>query len=125
MVALVFISGCSSSFNIVGMWKDVDGSTRIFNEDGTCKNIEPIDIGGPAAVYTMSSKESDGYYSLEVSQSGMNQMNLYVKVINNDHIEIYEQKDGSILYDLERQWGVCCGEDWDNSMRIHGIDSFC
>lgn len=102
LLSIFLFTGCSS-FNIVGMWKDTDGTTRTFTENGTCQNIEKVDIGGPAAVYTISSKESDGYYSLEVSQSGMNQMNLYVKVIDNDHIEIYEQKGGDILYDLERQ----------------------
>lgn len=103
LVEATLISGCRPPFSIVGMWKDTDETIRTFNENGICKNIEKGDIGGPAPVYDISSKEDDGYYFLSVSQSNMNHKILYVKVVNNDHIEISESKGGSILYDLERQ----------------------
>ena len=103
VLGVISFAGCGSSLNIVGMWEDVDGEIRIFNEDGTCQNIEPIDIGGPAAIYNISSKESDGYYTLNVSQSGMIQMYLSVKMIDKNHIEIYEDINNGPLYVLERQ----------------------
>jgi hypothetical protein len=90
--------------DIVGMWKDKDGTTRIFSSDGTCQNVAKIDIGGPPPVYTISEKpDNNGYYILFVSQSGYNQTNFYVKVISGDEIEIYENPGAAeALYSLSR-----------------------
>jgi hypothetical protein len=60
-----------------------------------------VDIGGPMAIYNVSSKPQDGYYQLEVSPSGMSHMSLKVRVVNTDRIEIYQ--DAELLYDLEQQ----------------------
>jgi hypothetical protein len=91
------LAGCSSAkFNIVGMWKDADGTTRTFSTNGTCQNVAKIDIGGPSPTYSISEKaDSTGYYSLFVSQSGYNQTTFYVKVISNDSIKIYESQTAS------------------------------
>ena len=93
------------NFDIVGMWQDKDGTTRIFSSDGTCQNIAKIDIGGPAPVYTLSKKvNNNGYYLLYVSQSGYNGTTFYMKVISNDEIQIYENQSATeALYNLTRR----------------------
>jgi hypothetical protein len=87
------------------MWKDGDGTTRIFTSDGTCQNVAKIDIGGSLPTYSLSEKKGDdGNYSLFVSQGGYNQTTFYVKVISNDSIEIYDSSPGlNPLYTLTRQ----------------------
>lgn len=106
LIVCIVLAGCSSSrFDIVGMWKDDGGTTRTFSSDGTCQNVAKIDIGGPSPTYSISEKaDSNGYYSLFVSQSGYNQTTFYVKVISNDSIKIYESSSASKpLYSLTRQ----------------------
>jgi hypothetical protein len=98
------VAEVSVQLDIVGMWKDKDGTTRIFSSDGTCQNVAKIDIGGPPPVYTISEKpDNNGYYILFVSQSGYNQTNFYVKVISRDEIKIYENPNSTeALYNLTR-----------------------
>lgn len=106
LLVCILVVGCSSArFNIVGMWKDDGGTIRTFSANGTCKNIAIIDIGGPAPVYSISEKaESNGYYLLNVSQGGYNETTFYVKVTNNDEIQIYENASAAkALYSLKRQ----------------------
>lgn len=95
----------TGAFDIVGMWKDADGTVRTFYDNGTCKNIQRVDIGGPAATYMLSSKMTDGYYQLYIEQSGMNQHTWFVKPLSADKMEIYDESrtPGSPLYSLERQ----------------------
>jgi len=96
-------AGVAAELDIVGMWNDKDGTTRIFSPDGTCQNIAKIDIGGPPPVYTISDKPNkNGYYILFVSQSGYNQTTFYVKVLSSDEIEIYEDPGAAALYSLTR-----------------------
>ena len=91
LIICIMIAGCSDQFNIVGMWKDVDGTVRTFDSTGACQNIAKIDIGGPTPTYSISEKpNSDGYYLLEVQQGGYNQTVFYVKVLSNDSIQIFE-----------------------------------
>lgn len=102
----IMLAGCSSAqFDIIGMWKDADGSTRIFSSNGTCQNVAKIDIGGSNPTYTISGKaNSNGFYSLYVEQGGYNQTTFYVKVVNNDKIQIYENPSATKpLYNLTRQ----------------------
>jgi hypothetical protein len=98
------VSEISNEFDIAGMWKDEDGTTRIFSSDGTCQNVVKIDIGGPSPVYTISEKkDNNGYYLLFVSQSGYNQTTFYVKIISSDEIQIYENPSAKeALYKLTR-----------------------
>lgn len=110
LLICIMIAGCSSSqpdvkFDIVGMWEDKDGTKRIFNENGTCQNVAKIDIGGPSPIYSISEKADDnGYFTLQVSQSGYNQTTFYVEVVSKDNIKIYEgQARGEPLYNLTRQ----------------------
>jgi len=105
LLVLISLVGCGSgSFSIIGAWTDVDGTTRVFYDDGTCRNVSLIDIGGPSPTYILSEEENDGAYSMYVEQGGYNGMNLFVKVDNDDHILIYQnESDASPLYDLTRQ----------------------
>jgi len=95
----------TAKLDIVGMWRDVDGTIRIFSENGTCKNVAGIDIGGSAPTYTLSEKkDSNGYYLLNVEQGGYNQTTFYVKADSNDSIKIYESSSATKpLYSLKRQ----------------------
>ena len=92
-----------SLFNIVGMWKDDGGTIRSFSDNGSCQNVAKIDIGGPSPVYSISEKlDSNGYYLLQVSQSGYNETTFYVKVTNNDENQIFESADTTkALYSLK------------------------
>lgn len=117
LLVSIFFVGCSSeSFSIVGMWKDDGGTIRIFSDNGTCKNIAKVDIGGPAPVYSISEKvDSNGYYLLDVSQGGYNETKFYVKVISNDEIQIYETVGATkALYSLKRQ-GKTANDTSENS----------
>lgn len=99
------VTGCASNFDIAGMWMDTDGTIRSFDSTGACQNIALIDIGGPSPTYSISEKKNaDGYYLLEVQQSGYNQTEFYVKVSSNDSIQIFENAtDSDPLYSLTRQ----------------------
>lgn len=101
----IILTACSSSFSIVGMWKDADGTIRTFNSDGSCQNVAKIDIGGASPTYTLAAKpDTNGYYLLSVQQEGYNQTTFYVKLNGNDNIAIYgSESTSSPLYNLTRQ----------------------
>ena len=105
MIFGLLVACGSNNFNINGMWSDIDGTTKVFNEDGTCLNVALIDIGGSSPTFSLSeSKDSDENYSLYVEQSGYNGTTFYVEVISNDEINIYESSgDSEPLYSLIRQ----------------------
>ena len=105
LILCLVLASCASSFSIVGMWVDTDGTTRTFSSNGMCQNVATIDIGGPSPTYTISEKKgSNGYYLLYVQQGGYNQTTFYVNVINNDRIDIYDSPDASEpIYSLTRQ----------------------
>lgn len=103
--ATYIFNSFSDKFDIVGMWKDTNGTIRTFSSDGTCLNVAKIDIGGSSPTYTLSEKkDSDNYYLLSVQQGGYNQTTFYVKVISDDKIEIYESESVTTpLYSLTKQ----------------------
>jgi hypothetical protein len=104
LAGILVAAGCSQGVSIVGMWKDTDGTTRVFRDDGTCQNVAKIDIGGPPPVYTLSDKpDTSGRYLLDVSQGGYNETEFYVERVGADHIRVYEGSAGRPLYDLTRQ----------------------
>lgn len=94
-----------SNRDLVGMWKDTDGTVRTFSQNGTCRNIAKIDIGGPAPTCELSEKQdASGYYQLYVQQGGYNQTNFYVKVVDQNDIKIYESHSAPTpMYTLTRQ----------------------
>ena len=73
VTAALLLTGCTSTPTITGMWSASDGSaTKIVNDDGSCSGMyyngtTPLDIGG-GMTCTLSDAESDGYYTLVVSQ---------------------------------------------------------
>ena len=105
LMICIVLASCSSQFDIVGMWKDVDGTTRTFSSNGTCQNVAKIDIGGSLPTYTLSEKQdSNGYYLLYVQQGGYNQTTFYVKSDSKDSIKVYESSGATKpLYSLTRQ----------------------
>lgn len=105
LIFCLILAGCASSFNIVGMWVDTDGTTRTFSSNGMCLNVATIDIGGSYPTYTISEEPgSNGYYLLYVQQGGYNQTTFYVEVVNNDSIKIYDSLNSSVpIYNLTRQ----------------------
>lgn len=105
IMALFMLSGCSgSNFDIVGMWQDLDGTVKTFNPDQTCNSVALVDIGGPSPTYNFSkNKDSDGYYWLLVVQGGYNETKFYVKVIDADTVQIFDNpNDEEPRYSLSR-----------------------
>lgn len=105
LIAAVLLVGCSTRLDVVGLWRDADGTTRTFNSNGTCQNIALVDIGGSAPTYKLSEKSGDnGRYSMYVQQGGYNGTTFYVEAVSNDEIKIYESADAAQpLYSLTRQ----------------------
>lgn len=73
----VVLIGCSTEPDVVGMWQDVDGTTRTLNSEGTCQIIPLLDIGGPRPTFALSEKPSaNGRSSMYVEQGGHDGMTL-------------------------------------------------
>lgn len=87
------------------MWQDASGATRVFNADGTCQNVAPIDIGGSAPTFTVAEKaDSSGRYAIRIAQGGMNEWTYYIETVSRDQLKIYESASSTaVLYDLTRQ----------------------
>lgn len=99
LILSIALVGCSSSqFNIVGVWSDATGATRIFDKDGTCKNVSVLDVAHSVPYSLSNSPDKNGYYSLKVSESSFVVSEYNVKVINNDKIEIYVNDDKVPIY---------------------------
>jgi hypothetical protein len=105
VISVVMYNFSVPQFEIIGMWRDATGTMRIFNPDGTCKNIAVVDIGGSSPTCTLSGKkDARGYYLLYVEQGGYNQTTFYVNVEDDDHIQIYADVPVPVpLYRLTRQ----------------------
>ena len=106
LIACVVLIGCSTGGpDVVGVWQDVDGTTRAFSSEGTCQNIALVDIGGPRPTFVLSEKPSaNGRYSLYVEQGGYNGTTFYVEAVSADEIKIYKSSDATQpLYSLKRQ----------------------
>ena len=106
LVASLALVGCSSAGpDVVGMWQDASGGTRVFSADGTCQNVAPIDIGGSAPTFTVADKaDSSGRYAIRVAQGGMNEWTYYIEAVSRDRLKFYENPSSTeALYDLTRQ----------------------
>lgn len=105
LIACIVLVGCSGRLDVVGMWKDADGTTRTFGSEGTCQNVALIDIGGPRPTYVLSEKPgANGRYSMYVEQGGYNGTTFYVESVGADQIKIYQSADAQApLYSLTRQ----------------------
>jgi len=106
LVASLSLAGCSSARpDVVGMWQDASGATRVFSPDGTCQNVAPIDIGGAAPTFAVADNaDSSGRYAIHIAQGGMNEWTFYIEPVSRDRIRVYESaSSNAVLYDLTRQ----------------------
>jgi hypothetical protein len=96
LIGCVLLVGCSSRPNLVGTWRDVGGTTRIFSSAGTCQNVALVDIGGTAPTFVLSDKPvANGRYSMYVEQGGYNGTTFFVEAVGSDQIQIYKSADAS------------------------------
>ncbi len=89
-----------SSVSLTGMWSASDGSTKIFDANGLCKNMMSVDIGGPQTYVLSKKADSDGRYILQISQPP-NERILRLKNKGKDKVEIFE--DGKLLWTMTRR----------------------
>jgi hypothetical protein len=102
------IGGSSSAdaSTVVGNWTASDGTgNKSFNSDGRCDGVfynegKPLDIGGPMSCSLSTKPDSDGLYTLLVTQS-MNKATYKVRFDSTDHITVFDSA-GRKLYELER-----------------------
>ncbi|WP_278262223.1 hypothetical protein [Nocardia sp. AG03] len=92
---------------IAGTWTASDGSgTKTFGSDGgQCdgfyySNGVPLDIGGPMTCTISSKPDTDGRYTLVVTQSP-NRARYSVEFTDAEHATVFDSS-GVALYDLER-----------------------
>ena len=96
----LLLTGCSSTPELTGMWTSTGPSQSVaFYEDGSCSGMMNVDIGGPMYC-ALSDKESDGYFTLRVSQ-GENSAQYLVKADGDDHLEVFDTGKAP-LYELDR-----------------------
>lgn len=83
-ILAVALTGCSSSASIAGTWSASDGTqAKVIGDNGDCSGMyynggRVLDIGG-AETCTLSSSQTNGYYSLVVRQAP-NQMTYQAKI---------------------------------------------
>ncbi|MGW6619710.1 hypothetical protein ACWF99_00685 [Nocardia sp. NPDC055002] len=92
---------------MAGTWTASDGTgTKTFNSDGgRCdgffyNNGEPLDIGGPMTCSISSKADTEGRYTLIVTQSP-NRAKYLVEFTDAEHASVFDAS-GTELYDLER-----------------------
>jgi len=89
-----------SSVDLPGMWSASDGSIKTFSANGLCKNMMPVDIGGPQTYILSKKTDSDGRYILQISQPP-NERTLSLKNKGGDKVEIFE--DGELLWTMTKK----------------------
>ncbi|WP_344846152.1 hypothetical protein [Kribbella ginsengisoli] len=114
VLALV-VWGLSSAFGgpaqadastVVGNWTASDGTgSKSFSADGQCDGVfydqgKPLDIGGPMSCVLSEKPDSNGLYTLRVTQS-MNKATYKLRFDSKDHATVFDSA-GRKLYELER-----------------------
>ena len=108
-VLLMFgLTGCGGAPSLVGNWQADDGTgMKVITSGGRCSGMyylgpgDPLDIGGGMSCSMSSKKDSNGHYSLVVSQPP-NQQTLTVSFNGNDEATIYDSS-GDRLFAMTRQ----------------------
>lgn len=101
------LTGCGGTPSLVGNWQADDGTgMKVITSDGRCSSMyysggEPLDIGGGMSCSMSSNEDSNGRYSLVVSQPP-NQQTLRVSFNGNDEATIYDSS-GNRLFSMTRQ----------------------
>jgi hypothetical protein len=115
VVLAVAVWGLSSAFGgpaeadastVVGNWTASDGTgNKSFSSDGQCDGVfynqgKPLDIGGPMSCALSEKPDSNGLYTLRVTQS-MNKATYKLRFDSTDHATVFDSA-GQKLYELER-----------------------
>jgi hypothetical protein len=79
----------SEALSLEGIWLATDGSTKIFGSNGICQNMMDVANAGSQTYVLSSDKDSDGRYTLRVSQSP-NERTLYVKDSGEGKVNIFD-----------------------------------
>jgi hypothetical protein len=91
---------------VVGNWTASDGTgNKSFSSDGQCDGVfydqgKPLDIGGPMSCALSEKPDSNGLYTLRVTQS-MNKATYKLRFDSTDHATVFDSA-GRKLYELER-----------------------
>lgn len=100
------LMACGSAPDLTGNWSADDGSgTKVINQAGPCRGMfysggKPLDIGGGMSCSLSEKKDSNGRYSLVVSQPP-NQDSYQVEFNGNDAATVYDSS-GTRLYSMNR-----------------------
>lgn len=91
---------------VVGNWTASDGTgAKSFSADGQCDGVfynqgKPLDIGGPMTCALSQKPDSNGFYTLRVTQS-MNRATYKLRFDSTDHATVFDSA-GQKLYELDR-----------------------
>jgi len=91
---------------VVGNWTASDGTgAKSFSADGQCDGVfynegKPLDIGGPMTCALSQKPDSNGFYTLRVTQS-MNKATYKLHFDSTDHLTVFDSA-GRKLYELDR-----------------------
>ncbi|MDX6260250.1 MAG: hypothetical protein QOH84_1938 [Kribbellaceae bacterium] len=91
---------------VVGNWTASDGTgNKSFSSSGQCDGVfydqrKPLDIGGPMSCALSEKPDSNGLYTLRVTQS-MNKATFKLRFDSTDHATVFDSA-GRKLYELER-----------------------
>jgi hypothetical protein len=91
---------------VVGNWTASDGTgNKSFSSSGQCDGVfydqgKPLDIGGPMSCALSEKPDSNGLYTLRVTQS-MNKATYKLRFDSTDHATVFDSA-GRKLYELER-----------------------
>ncbi|MEV5961486.1 hypothetical protein AB0L70_06955 [Kribbella sp. NPDC051952] len=91
---------------VVGNWTASDGTgAKSFSSDGQCDGVfynqgKPLDIGGPMTCALSEKPDSNGLYTLRVTQS-MNSATYQLRFDTTDHVTVFDSS-GRKLYELDR-----------------------
>ena len=92
----------SDTLNLEGVWLASNGSTKIFGSNGICQNMMDVAIAGSQTYVISSNKDSDGLYTLQISQSPYEQRTLYVKDAGENKVEIFDGSE-NLLWSMTKK----------------------
>lgn len=106
LITMSALTGCGAAPDLTGNWTADDGTqTKVINEAGACRgmfysNGKPLDIGGGMSCSLSEKKNSNGRYSLIVSQPP-NEASYEIEFDGNDAATVYDGS-GTRIYSMKR-----------------------
>lgn len=91
----------SDPLNLEGMWSASDGSTKIFGSNGLCQNMMAGHTGGSQTYVLSKTKDSNGRYTLLVSQPPNKRM-LYVNDSSENKVDVFDNS-GNLLWTMTKK----------------------